>query len=72
MVFRDDRLGDVADQFNRLNRVRLQVDDPAAAALCLTGNLHGDDVESLRLFLAQQPHLQAVREGHVIRVRSRQ
>lgn len=56
IVFHDESLRDVADEFNRLNAVRLQVDD-AAGAMRLTGNLRADDVASMRAFLDQQPML---------------
>lgn len=57
IVFRDETLQEVADQFNRLNRVRIQVDDAAAGRLRLTGSLRGGDVDSLRAFLDGQPAL---------------
>lgn len=66
VVFRDEPLRDIADQFNRLNRVRLQVDDDAAGALRLTGNLDGHDVASLRAFLERQPALRL--EAHADRI----
>ncbi|KLJ00291.1 FecR domain-containing protein [Luteimonas sp. FCS-9] len=57
IVFRNEPLRDVADAFNRVSRVRLRIDDAAAGAMRLTGNLRGDDIESLRAFLALQPSL---------------
>jgi transmembrane sensor len=57
VVFQDEPLREVVEQFNRLNNVRLQVDDDVAGALRLTGNLRGDDLASLRTFLDQQPSL---------------
>jgi transmembrane sensor len=57
IVFRDEPLREVAEQFNRLNSVRLRVDDPQAGALRLTGSLSADDLDSLRAFLDQQPTL---------------
>lgn len=71
VVFRDQPLRDVADQFNRLNAVHLQVEDAAAGALRLTGNLGGEDVESLRAFLDEQPMLRTVVTGKRIAVSSR-
>lgn len=56
IVFRDEPLRDVADQFNRLNDRQLHVDGQAGA-LRMTGNLRGDDLDSLRVFLEQQPAL---------------
>ncbi|MEL1264850.1 FecR family protein [Pseudoxanthomonas putridarboris] len=70
VVFRDEPLRDVADQFNRLSAVRLHVEDPAAGALRLTGNLSGDDLESLRAFLDEQPALRTVVTANEIRVQS--
>ncbi|WMJ69248.1 FecR domain-containing protein [Stenotrophomonas sp. 24(2023)] len=71
VVFRDDPLADVADQFNRLNRTRVVIEDPQAAALRLTGNLHSEDIASLRVFLQQQRGLQVVQAQDEIRVRTR-
>jgi len=71
VVFRDEPLREVAEQFNRLNDVRLRVDDDLAGALRLTGNLRGDDLASLRTFLDQQPSLRTQVVGKQIRVSSR-
>lgn len=71
IVFRDESLRDVADRFNRLNAVRLQVDDDAAGALRLTGNLRGDDLDSLRAFLDDQPTLTTTVTANRIRVSTR-
>ena len=60
IVFRDEPLRDVADQFNRLNTVQVTVDD-AAGALRLTGNLAAGDVDSLLAFLQLQPDLHTTR-----------
>jgi transmembrane sensor len=71
VVFRDEPLRDIADRFNRMNRLRLHVDDSVAGALRLTGNLHADDLASLRAFLDEQPTLATSADSHGIRVRSR-
>ncbi len=71
VVFQDEPLREVAEQFNRLNDVRLWLDDDVAGALRLTGNLRGDDLASLRTFLDQQPSLQTEVVGKQIRVSSR-
>lgn len=71
VVFQDEPLREVAEQFNRLNDVRLRLDDDVAGALRLTGNLRGDDLASLRTFLDQQPSLQTEVVGKQIRVSSR-
>ncbi|SOD53951.1 FecR family protein [Pseudoxanthomonas wuyuanensis] len=71
VVFRDQPLREVADQFNRLNAVHLQIEDAAAGALRLTGNLSGDHVASLRAFLDEQPMLTTTVTGNRIAVSSR-
>lgn len=71
VVFQDEPLREVVEQFNRLNNVRLQVDDDVAGALRLTGNLHGDDLASLRTFLDQQPSLRTRVVDKQIHVSSR-
>jgi transmembrane sensor len=70
VVFRDEPLRDIADRFNRMNTVRLRVDDSEAGALRLTGNLRADDVASLRAFLDEQPTLVVSADAREIRVRS--
>lgn len=70
IVFRDEALRDIADQFNRLNTQRLHV-DAAAGALRLTGNLRADDLDSIRAFLDQQPSLITRHSPDGIRVSAR-
>lgn len=67
IVFRDEPLREVADRFNRINRMQLQVADDAGA-LRLTGNLRADDVASLRAFLDQQPTLRTHVVGNALHV----
>ncbi|WP_184644295.1 FecR domain-containing protein [Xanthomonas sp. 3307] len=71
IVFRDEPLANVAEDFNRLNRTRLLIDDADAGAMRLTGNLRGDDVAALRAFLDAQPTLQVRTSANGIHVRSR-
>lgn len=71
VVFRDEPLRDIADRFNRMNTVRLRVDDRDAGALRLTGNLRADDLASLRAFLDEHPALAVSADAREIRVRSR-
>ncbi|UYK82833.1 FecR domain-containing protein [Xanthomonas sacchari] len=71
IVFRDEPLANVAEDFNRLNRTRLLIDDADAGAMRLTGNLRGDDVAALRAFLDAQPTLQVRTSADGIHVRSR-
>jgi len=71
IVFRDEPLRDVADRFNRMNVVRLDVQDEAAGALRLTGSLSAQDLDSLRAFLEAQPTLETIVTGDDIQVRTR-
>lgn len=71
IVFRDETLQDVAERFNRLNRTQLQIDDAAAGALRLTGNLRAGDIDSLLAYLRDQPSLDVQREGERLHVRRR-
>jgi len=71
IVFRDEPLRDVADRFNRMNVIRLQVQDEAAGALRLTGNLRANDLDSLRAFLEAQPALETIVTADAIDVRTR-
>lgn len=71
IVFRNAPLATVAEDFNRLNRTRLLIDDADAGALRLTGNLRGDDIASLRAFLDGQPNLRVVSAPGILRVSSR-
>ncbi|MDR7069128.1 transmembrane sensor [Pseudoxanthomonas japonensis] len=71
VVFRNEPLREIADRFNRMNRVQLQVDDPTAGALRLTGNLQANDLDSLRAFLDEQPTLATTLQAGEIRVHSR-
>ncbi|UYB54449.1 FecR domain-containing protein [Xanthomonas sp. AM6] len=71
IVFRDEPLANVAEDFNRFNHTRLLIDDAAAGAMRLTGNLRGDDIASLRTFLASQPTLRVTAGADAIRVGSR-
>jgi transmembrane sensor len=71
IVFRDEPLRDVADQFNRMNVVFLNVQDEAAGALRMTGNLRADDLDSLRAFLEAQPTLETIVTDGAIDIRTR-
>lgn len=71
VVFRDETLLEVAERFNRLNRVQLRIEDADAAALRLTGNLRGDDIDSLLAFLRDQQSLDVRRVDGGLLVRRR-
>ncbi|KAF1700765.1 FecR family protein [Pseudoxanthomonas suwonensis] len=57
VVFRDVPQREVAERFNRLNPLRLHVEDEAAGPLRPPGNLAAGDLASLRAFLDEQPTL---------------
>lgn len=71
VVFRDETLLEVAERFNRLNRVQLRIEDADAAALRLTGNLRGDDIDSLLAFLHDQQSLDVRRVDGGLLIRRR-
>ncbi|KAB7764174.1 FecR family protein [Xanthomonas maliensis] len=71
IVFRDEPLRNVAEDFNRLNRVQLRIDDERAGGMRLTGNLRSDDLAGLRAFLAQQPSLRLQQQADALHVVSR-
>ncbi|PPV08120.1 FecR family protein [Xanthomonas bromi] len=71
IVFRDEPLRNVAEDFNRLNRLQLHIDDAHAGALRLTGNLRSDDLAGLRAFLAQQPDLRLEQRSDALHIVSR-
>lgn len=64
LVFRGDRLEDVAAEFNRYNQTpRIQIDGEQAANKQMAGVFDADDPESLLLFLDQYGDLEAERIG---------
>ncbi|OCG93076.1 iron dicitrate transport regulator FecR, partial [Xanthomonas euvesicatoria] len=68
IVFRDEPLRNVAEDFNRLNRIQLHIDDARAGAMRLTGNLRSDDLAGLRAFLAQQPGLRLEQHADALHI----
>ncbi|UXA47170.1 FecR domain-containing protein [Xanthomonas prunicola] len=68
IVFRDEPLRKVAEDFNRLNRIQLHIDDAHAGALRLTGNLRSDDLAGLRAFLARQPGLRLEQHADALHI----
>lgn len=62
LVFRDDRLADVAKEFNRYNTTQVQVEG-AARDKQLIGIFNADDPDSLLLFLAKDNTLRVEKLG---------
>lgn len=71
IVFRDEELRDVVDQFNRRNRKQVVLEDTQASAVRITGNLRADSVDALSAYLRTQPMLDVREETDQIHVRSR-
>jgi transmembrane sensor len=51
LVFRDKRLGEVIEEFNRYNWPPIQIDSPALTALEISGAFRADDPQSLIAYL---------------------
>jgi transmembrane sensor len=72
LVFRDDRLADVAAEFNRYNRApQIRVEGAAAMERRLTGVFDADAPESLLRFLADAPELDVTHEEAAVVIRAR-
>jgi transmembrane sensor len=57
LVFQDDRVDRAADEFNRYNRRQIHVDDPAVAALHVSGEFSADDPMMLVNHLQKIQHV---------------
>jgi len=57
LVFRDDRLEDIAKEFGRYSSRRILPRDAAARSKTITGTFDADDPQSLVLFLQRLPDL---------------
>lgn len=68
LIFDDDRLSTVVEEFNRYNRVRLRVPDRALANRTISGQFTASDPESLIAFLETAMPVQVVRKGHDITI----
>ncbi len=72
LVFRDDRLADVAAEFNRYNRSpRIRVEDERARERRLTGVFDANAPDSLVRFLADAEELSVDRDGDTVAIRWR-
>lgn len=69
--FRGTPLNEVAEQFNRYNRIRIRVEDGKAAGKQLNGVFNADEPQALLSFLAQDPGLRFEREGKDVTIRAR-
>lgn len=73
IVFDQDRIADVAAEFNRYNDTQINVTDPRIAGIAITGMFHTYDLDSFVQFLNGLPDIEAVRQESpaVVIVRSR-
>lgn len=69
LVFERRPLSEVAEEFNRYNRDRIVIEDPALRRQEVTGDFDADRVESFLTFLAGTPGVRVVRDergAHVV------
>jgi transmembrane sensor len=57
LVFEDERLDDIAAEFNRWNRIQIEIREQEIAARLYSGAFNADDPDSLIAFLARDPGL---------------
>jgi len=62
-VFADDRLDDIAAEFNRWNRTQIQVNGEIPAAKLYSGAFDADDPNSLIAFLQQDSTLSVEKQA---------
>lgn len=61
IVFDHDLLGDVVDELNRYNQVRVRIDDATLRAAEISGVFNAYDTESFLAFLERQPGMRVER-----------
>ena len=71
LEFREQSLGQIADEFNRYNSQVIRIADDAVRNKRLTGVLDDDDPESLVLFLEKDPHIAVERSSDTIIIRAK-
>jgi transmembrane sensor len=71
LIFRDQPLGVIAEQFNRYSRKQIRLEGPGVTARVYTGVFDADDVDSLAQALARDPQLRIESTDRTIVVRAR-
>jgi transmembrane sensor len=71
LVFRGDSLANVASEFNRYNKLRVEIESPDLRTKRLTGVFNADDPESLVLFLSGDPDLAIESSADIVHIRHR-
>jgi transmembrane sensor len=68
LVFEDEPLAEVVEEFNRYNRQQLQIADRELAALRISGVFDADDSDILVQYLERAQHVKVQVEGQVIQL----
>lgn len=71
LVFHNERLADVASEFNRYNRTRVRIEDPAARELRLSGVFDVDRPQVLLMYALTNEKLTVLPDGDDWLIRSR-
>jgi transmembrane sensor len=69
LIFDDQNVAAAVLEFNRRNRVQIEIDDPAIAARAVRGVFDAADPESFAQFVARAAHATIVREPDRLRLR---
>lgn len=68
--FQDSAIGDVARRFNAYTTRPIVIDDPAVAAIRISGRFHANDPDSFLAYLAAMPGIRVERGADAVRIRS--
>lgn len=71
LIFKEDSLADIVEEFNRYNREQIQLGDPTIAARVYSGVFDADDPESLVEVLTRDPDLSVEQSGQKILIAKR-
>jgi transmembrane sensor len=65
LIFQDETLADAVREFNRRNRIQIEVDDPTIAALTVCCVYDATDPEAFAMMVAANDAIALVREGPI-------
>ena len=68
--FSGETLGEVVEQFNRYNTLRMVLEDPSLAGVRVSGVFSPTDVDSFIAYLKHTEHVTTEKRGGVIHVRA--
>lgn len=63
LVFRDELLGEVVAEFNRYHERSIRIDDPALAAIRISGSFYAGDPQSLVQFLERYERVRIIEDS---------